>query len=99
DHACLHPFIDERRAFTRMAHVAHLSYDLLAGSSLSKHTRLVDGPGERFLDISVLAKFHGRLGDPRVSMIGSRNEDRINILLLFKHLAEIGVALGFAIGF
>ena len=97
DHAGANPFVDERGALAGMALVAHLGDDLGALGRLAQHAGLVDRPGQRLLHVDVLAQLHGRLGDHGVGVVGRGDDHAVDILLLFEHLAIIGVALRLAV--
>jgi len=43
----------------------------------------------------VFAEFHGGEGDGGVHVVGSGDEDGVNVLLAIEHLAIVGVASGF----
>ena len=80
-----------------MALVAHLGHDLVLAGRLGQHAGLVDAVGQGLLDIDVLAAPDGRQGDDGVGVVGRGHDDRVDVLLLVEHDAEILVGLGLGI--
>src|SRR6185312_777004 len=94
DDAGRDPFVDRARAVARVALVAHLRDELLVGERrLPEDARLAHRPGERLLDVDVLARVHRRLGDDGVQVIGRGDDDAVDPLLLVEHLAKVEVLL------
>ena len=78
-----------------MALVAHLRGDLGLGRAPGELPRLGHRPGQRLLDVDVLAEIHRRQRDGRVHVIGRRHDHRVDVLLLLEHPAVVLVARGF----
>jgi hypothetical protein len=98
DHTCLYPLVDESSPVGGMAHIAHLRHDLRTFRSLTQHASLVNCVGEGFLAVDVFAQLHRGLGNHRVCVVGCSDDNSVNVLLLFEHLAEVGIALGLVVG-
>jgi hypothetical protein len=74
--------------------VAHLGDDARAARRFLQHAGLVHRPGERLLHVHVLARVHGGQRDDGVQVVGRGDDDRVDVLLLREHLAEVHVAPG-----
>ena len=53
----------------------------------------LDGPAERLLHVDMLAQIHRRRCDRRVHVVGRRDDDAVDVLLLVEHLAVVLVPL------
>ena len=80
--------------FARLALVAHLRGDLGLLGDLAHLAGLVDRVRQRLLAVDVLAHLHGHDADHGVQVVGRGSHHRVDVLLGFEHLAEIGVVLG-----
>ena len=88
-------------ALAGMPRVAHLGRDLVPRGRLRQHPRLVDRMGQRLLAVDVLAQLQRGLGDHGVRVIGSADDDGVDLLVqLVEHPAEVveGLGLGTALG-
>ena len=95
DDSGLYPFVDEARAFARVALISHLRHDLrIRERQVAKDARFVHGIRERLLHVHVLAALHRGLRGDGVQVIRRRDHDAVDVLLLVEHLAEIRVARG-----
>src|ERR1051325_1400251 len=94
DSARLNVFDSEASFVGRVALVAHLRGDLGLLGFPGELARFGYGPRERLLHVDVLAEFHGRERDGRVHVIGRSDDDGVDVLLFFEHLAIVFVALG-----
>ena len=56
--------------------------------------RFGDRPGQRLLHVDVLAEIHRRQRDRRVHVVGRRDDDGVDVLLLVEHLPVVLVARG-----
>jgi hypothetical protein len=72
-----------------VALVAHLGRDLVFMGRLGEDAGLEDGMGDRLLHIDVLAATHALHRDVGMGMVGRGDDDRVDVLLLVQHLAEI----------
>src|SRR5882672_3645739 len=93
DGAGLDVFDGETGFVGRVTLVAHLRGDLGFFGLLRELAGFSDGPGKRLLYIDVLAKLHCGERDRRVHVIGSGDDDSVDVLLLFEHLSIVFVAL------
>ena len=84
------------RVVERVPLVAHLGGDLGLGRLLRQGAGLVHRPAQRLLHVDVLAERHRRHGDRRVGVVGRRDDDAVDVLLLRQHLAVVLVALRLA---
>ena len=74
--------------------VPHLGRHLVFLRGRPHEPGLGDRVGQRFLAVDVSAQGHGHQRGGGMVMIGGGNGDRIEPLLLFQHLAVVGVACG-----
>ena len=79
------PFADAADGPAGMALVAQLRDDLVLGGRGHESAHLLDGVGQRFFAIDVFAAAHGFHGNDRVGVVGSADDDRVNLLA---HLVE-----------
>ena len=54
---------------------------MIGGGKLAEATRLLQGAGEGFLTIDVLAELHRRHCDGRVQVVGCADHDRVDLLV------------------
>ena len=94
DGAGLEPLLHQAQALFRVALVAHLRDDLVLPRRLGQGAGLGDGAGHRLLHVDVLAELHRLHRDEGVHVIGRRDEDRVDVLLLLEHHAEVLVFRG-----
>jgi len=72
---------------------AHLGGDLLPGRFPGDHAGLVHGVRQRFLAVDVQAPLQGANRRRGVVVVGSRHDDRIEVLA-FEQPAIVGIGLG-----
>ena len=96
DGAGLYKFDSSFGVVERATLVAHLSDELGLILGLGrKFAALIDGPAKGFLNVDMFVEIHGRESDGSVHVVGSGDNDAVDVLLLFEHLAVVGIALGF----
>ena len=96
DGAGLNEFDSGFRIVERAALIAHLSGEFGFVLSLSgEFAALINGPAERLLNVDVLVEIHSSESDGRMHVIGSSDDDTVDVLLLLEHFAIVGIALGF----
>ncbi len=78
-----------------VALVAHLRGDFGFFGAAGEVAGFFDTPGERLLHVDVLAEIHGGGGDGGVHVVGSGDDDGVDVFLVLEHVAVIFVALGF----
>ena len=83
------PLGDLTDAFAGMPLVAHLGHDLVLVGRLGEDAGFEDGMGDRLLHVHMLAAAHALHRDEGVRMVGRGDDDRIDVLLLVEHLAEV----------
>src|ERR1700726_1230864 len=83
------------RFVTGMALIAHLRGDFRFFGATRETARFVNGPSKWLLHVNMLAEGHGSQRDGRVHVIGSGDDDGLDVFLLLEHLAIVFVALGF----
>ena len=88
------PLGDLTDAFAGMPLVAHLGHDLIFVGRLGEDAGFEDGMGDRLLDVDMLASAHALHGDVSVRMVGRGDDDRVDVLALVEHLAEVGEQRG-----
>ena len=94
DRARLHPLHGLAPVVPRVALVAHLRDGLRRLPRLARQlARFVHRPAQRLLHVDVLAEIERGHRDRRVHVIGRRDDDRVDVLLLLEHQAVVGVAL------
>jgi hypothetical protein len=71
--------------------IPHLGGDLALRRRLAHQAGLVDRARQRFFDVHVFPHPHGGHGDRRVHVVGSADDNGIDVLLLVQHLAEVVV--------
>jgi len=91
DGAVPDPFADETGAFAGVALIAHLGDDVGRLGRLGQDAGLLDGVGQGFLDVDMLAQLDGGHGDDGVVVVGDRHGDGVDALFLFEHAAEIAI--------
>jgi hypothetical protein len=74
--------------------VAHLRDKLVLGRRLGQDTGFVNGMGQWFLTVYVLAQIHRGHGGNGMDVIGGAYGYGINVLLLVQHLTKVRVDLG-----
>ena len=74
--------------------VAHLGHHALLAGGFGQEPGFGDGMGQRLLHVHVLPPLHGSHGDHGVGVIGCRDDDRVDVVLLVQHDAEVFVPLG-----
>ncbi len=82
------------RVVGRMTLITHLRGDLGFLGTPRELAGFINGPGKRFLHVDVFAESHGCKGDRRVHVVGGGDENGVNILLVFEHVAIVLIALG-----
>ena len=96
DGAGLNEFDSGFRIVERAPLVAHLSDELgLVFGRGGEFAALINGPAERFLNVDVLVEIHGGKSDGGMHVIGSSDDNAVDVLLLLEHFAIVGIALGF----
>ena len=91
--AVVHHLFPELKTGTGVALVAHLGHDLVLLRGFKKSHAFTVGSGEWFLDVDVLAEFHGRKSGNGVDMVRGGDHHRVDlVLVLGEHLAVVGVA-------
>ncbi len=93
------PFADEPHALSRMTLDPHLRCDLGFRGRPGQGPGFEDAVGEGLLRVHVLAELHRRQGDHRVGVVGCRDDNGVDILLLLQHDAVVGVELGARVSF
>ena len=78
-----------------MALIAHLRGDFGFRSAPRELPGFIDRPGQRLLHVDVFAERHGGESDVRVHVIGSGDEDGVDVLLMLEHVAIVLIAFGF----
>jgi hypothetical protein len=101
-HACtsvIGPIAPERSSSTVIRRpseawplVAHLGRDLVLRRGIPEGVRFEDRVAERLLAVDVLAHPHRHHGRRRVDVVGRADHDRVDVLLLLEHAAEVDVA-------
>ncbi len=91
DRAVADQLDDPPRAVKGVPLIAHLRDDIHLAGDFAHPPRLVNRMRERLLAIDVLAHPHGQHAGRGVVMVGSRDDDRVDVLALFEHLAVIFV--------
>ena len=91
DDAGLDPLADEPGAVVGVALVPHLGDDALLAGHRGQGARLGDGPGEGLLAVDVLAAPHRLHRDDRVGVVGSGDDDRVEVGLVVEHAPVVGV--------
>ena len=94
DGAGLEPLLHQAQPLFRVALIAHLRDDLVLARRFGQGARLADGAGQRLLHVDVLAELHRRHGHEGVRVIGRRDDDRVDVLLLLEHHAVVLVLRG-----
>ena len=93
--AIAHPFVEKADGLERVALVAELADDAVLPGRAHQLTHLMDGMGQRFLAIDVLAPFDGGHRRHGVAMVGRRHHHGVDALFqLIEHLAKIAILLG-----
>ena len=96
DGAGLNEFDSGFRIVERAPLVTHLSGELGVVLGLSsKFATFIDGPAERLLNVDVLVEIHGCKSDGGMHVVGSSDDNAVDVLLLLEHFAIVGIALGF----
>ncbi len=94
DRAGLNDFHRAAEAIFSAALISHLGGDFIFGRHLAHHPRFVNRMGQRLLAIDMFAQLHGHDAGRRVVMIGRGDDDGIDLLYLFEHLAVIAIKTG-----
>ena len=87
----LQPLDGEAMSFARVALVAHLRGDARFLRDACHEACLTDRVRQRLLAVDVLAGLHREDRHVRVQVIGSRDQDRVDRLLLLEHHSEVFV--------
>ncbi len=85
------PFAQETRGFGGLIPNRNLRGDAGLAGDFGHAARFINGVGERLLAKNMFAFFHGGDGDCCVQIVGGADDDCVNIFLLLKEFAEIGV--------
>lgn len=94
DGTLLDPFLGEALAFHGATLVAHLGDEFGVSRCFVEIANFGDVVAERFLDADVLAMFDGVHGGGVVSVVGSGDDDGVDVFGHFvEHLAEVLVEL------
>jgi hypothetical protein len=91
DRAIANQFDDPPRAIEGVPLIAHLRDDVHLAGDFAHPSRLIDRVRERLLAIHVLAHPHGQHTGRRVVVVGSRDDDRVDIFALLEHFAVVFV--------
>ncbi len=91
DRAVAEDFDDSPRTAERVPLVSHLRDDVHFAGNLAHPPGFVNRMRERLLTIDVLAQLHRHDAGRSVMVIGCGDNDRIDVLALFEHLAVVFV--------
>lgn len=96
DRAGLNEFDSGFCVVERAPLVAHLSGELGFVFGLGgEFAALINRPAERLLNINVLVEVHSGESDRGMHVVGSSDDNAVDVLLLLEHFAIVGIALGF----
>ena len=94
EHAARDHFLDLARAVRRMALVAHLRHDLRVRGGFLHRARFHHRVRQRLLHINMLLRLHCTQRNHGVHVIGRRDHDGIDVLLLVEHLTIVRILHG-----
>src|SRR5450759_5006588 len=86
-------FSKPARTLSGLTLVSHLSGNFISFSSFCEYPCLMNRMCKRLLGINMFAMFHSFKADHSMCMIGSSDDNCINVFLLVQHNPEVFVLL------